>query len=47
MTNPTSTSRTAVTATDDAMPVDLGDAADLTLGGDNDSSENKQSPYSH
>ncbi|MGA5226078.1 albusnodin family lasso peptide [Streptomyces koyangensis] len=48
MTNPTSTSLTAVaTATDDAMSVDLGDAADLTLGGDNDFSENKQSPYSH
>ncbi|MEW2704323.1 MULTISPECIES: albusnodin family lasso peptide [Streptomyces] len=47
MTNPTSTSLTAVAATDDTMSVDLGDAADLTLGGDNDSSENKQSPYSH
>ncbi|WP_308121463.1 albusnodin family lasso peptide [Streptomyces albidoflavus] len=48
MSHPTSTPHTGITTTGEAaMIIDLGDAADLTLGGDSDSSENKQSPYSH
>ncbi|CAI4164821.1 albusnodin family lasso peptide [Streptomyces albidoflavus] len=48
MSHPTSTPLTGITTTGEAaMIIDLGDAADLTLGGDSDSSENKQSPYSH
>ncbi|MEU6111409.1 albusnodin family lasso peptide [Streptomyces albidoflavus] len=38
---------TGITKTDEAAAFDLGDAADLTLGGDDESSESKQSPYSH
>ncbi|MYX52246.1 albusnodin family lasso peptide [Streptomyces sp. SID8385] len=48
VSHPTSTPLTGITTTGEAaMIIDLGDAADLTLGGDSDSSENKQSPYSH